>query len=125
MFFSNFRKLQKKLPIFKQKYQNPQRSSRCRFDRRKKVKSNSTIFLVPQKFQLENVKKLDAEMTYVLNREAAQKSAAIEVDRDRLVKRGESPTDKVHCHTGSLETLVGLLVAVYVVHCHTGSLEKI
>lgn len=51
------------------------------------------LFLVPQKFQLENVKKLDAEMTYVLNREAAQKSAAIEVDRDRLVKRGESPTD--------------------------------
>lgn len=51
------------------------------------------LFLVPQKFQLENVKKLDAEMTYVLNREAAQKSVAIEVDRDRLVKRGESPTD--------------------------------
>lgn len=51
------------------------------------------LFLVPQKFKLENVKKLDAEMTYVLNREAAQKSEAIAVDRDSLVKRGESPTD--------------------------------
>lgn len=51
-----------------------------------------SLFLVPQKFQLDNIKKLDAEMTYVLNREAAQKSNAIEVDRNSLVKRCKSPT---------------------------------
>lgn len=53
-----------------------------------------SLFLVPQKWQLENIAKLDAEMTYVSNREAAQKSEAIAVDRNSLVKRGESPTDK-------------------------------
>lgn len=52
------------------------------------------LFLVPQKSQLENIAKLDAEMTYVSTREAAQKSEAIAVDRDSLVKRGESPTNK-------------------------------
>lgn len=52
------------------------------------------LFLVPQKWQLENIAKLDAEMTYVSNREAAQKSEAIAVDSNRLVKRCKSPTDK-------------------------------
>ncbi len=53
-----------------------------------------SLFLVPQQFQLENIKKLDAEMAYVSSREAAQNRNAIAVDRNRLVKRGESPTDE-------------------------------
>lgn len=59
-----------------------------------KQRLNKSLFLVPQKFQLDNVAKLDAEMTYVLTREAAQNRNAIAVDRNRLVKRGESPTDE-------------------------------
>jgi len=51
-----------------------------------------SLFLVPQKWQLDNVAKLDAEMAYVLNREAAQKSEAIAVESNSLVKSCKSPT---------------------------------
>jgi hypothetical protein len=47
-----------------------------------------SLFLVPQKWQLDNIAKLDDEMLYVSNREAALRSK----ESNRLVKRGESPT---------------------------------
>ena len=31
----------------------------------------------------------------------------------------------VHCHVGSLEIVVGVVVLVARVHCHVGSLEKV
>lgn len=54
------------------------------------------LFLVPQKWQVENAAKLDAELSFVLHREAAQGNAVSEVERVRLVKRGESPTNPKH-----------------------------